>query len=171
MINKIKKNNRIIRAFKLIYLKIFRIHDTPQRIALGFGLGVFLGIIPGTGPIAALALAFVLRVNRASALLGSLLTNTWLSIVTFFLSIKIGSTIMHLDWQVVYQEWLQFLRDFRFLDLFKFSALKIILPLITGYFIIAFCLGAVAYLIIAILVRQIKTKGRNEDKGRINFSR
>jgi len=142
-----------MRFFKFIYLKLFRIHDTPQRIALGLGIGVLLGILPGTGPIAAIFLALVLRLNRAAALLGSLLTNTWLSIVTFSLSIKVGSSIMRVDWQETYQT--------------QSPALKIILPVITGYLVVAFCLGALVYLATLIIVTRIKY----ENKSRIYLSR
>jgi hypothetical protein len=159
--------NSILRFLKLIYLKLFRINDTPQKIALGLGLGVFLGILPGTGPLAALFMAFVLRVNRAGALLGSLLTNTWLSIVTFLLSIKIGSAILKNDWQEVHNRWLSFLKEFRWPVLFKISILKIILPVIVGYFVVAFCLGFLVYLIALIAITQI----RHENKNRINVSR
>ena len=126
--------NRVSQFFKLLYIKLFKINDSPQRIALGFGLGVFLGIIPGTGPLAALFLALLFRVNRASALLGSLLTNTWLSIVTFLLAIKVGSAIMHLDWQVVRQGWM-------------------LLPVILGYFIVSFSLGILVYLVTLIILK------------------
>lgn len=161
------KRNSILRFFQLIYIKLFRIHDTPQRIALGFGLGVFLGIIPGTGPIAALCLAMLLRVNRASALFGSLLTNTWLSIVTFLLSIKLGSAIIGASWQDVRKDWLLFLNNFKFIDLFKLSILKIILPVIVGYLVVAFFLGVATYLITLIIIIKIK----HENKSRINLSR
>ncbi len=120
--------------FRLLYIKLFKINDSPQRIALGLGLGVFAGIIPGTGPVAALFLAFIFRVNRASALLGSLLTNTWLSFVTFILAIKVGSAIMHLDWQVVRQGWILF-------------------PVILGYFIVSFSLGILVYLVTLIILK------------------
>jgi len=160
-----EKSNNIIRLLRLIYIKLFRIHDTPQKIALGVGIGVFLGIIPGTGPIAAVFMAFVLRVNRAAALLGSLLINTWLSIVTFFLSIKVGSSIMGVDWQDVHRNWGQFLKDFKVVTLFKLATLKIILPVIIGYFVVSFCLGLIAYLITLIIISQIK----HESKSRINI--
>ena len=155
-----KNNNNILRFLKLIYLKLFRIHDTPQRIALGVGIGVFLGIIPATGPIAAVLMALVLRVNRAAALLGSLLTNTWLSILTFFLSIKLGSSIMGVDWQEVQRNWMQFLKDFKVITLFKLTTLKIILPVIIGYFVVSFCLGIIAYLITLIIITRIKHEPR-----------
>lgn len=161
-----KNNNNILRFLKLIYLKLFRIHDTPQRIALGAGVGVFLGIIPATGPIAAVFMAFLLRVNRAAALLGSLLTNTWLSILTFFLSIKIGASIMRVDGGDLQMNWVQFLKGFKVITLFKLATLKIILPIIIGYFVIGFCLGLIVYLVALIVTTQIK----HENKNRINIS-
>jgi len=160
-----KKSNNIPRFLKLIYLKLFRIHDTPQKIALGVGMGVFLGILPGTGPIAAIFMAFVLRVNRAAALLGSLATNTWLSIVTFFLSIKIGSSIIGVHWQDVHRNWLEFLKDFKFINLFKLTTLEIVLPVIVGYFVVSFCLGIIAYLITLNVITRIK----HENKNRVNI--
>jgi len=157
--------NSILRLFKFIYLKLFRIHDTPQRIALGVGIGVFLGILPGTGPIAAIFLALLLRVNRAAALLGSLLTNTWLSIITFLLSIKIGAGIMRVDWQDVHGNWVQFLKGFKVITLFKLATLKIILPVIIGYLVVGFCLGLIAYLVTLIIITQME----HENKNRVNI--
>jgi len=146
----------IRKSFCLLYQKLFNINDTPQRIALGAGLGVFTGIIPGTGPIAALFLAFLLRVNRASALLGSLMTNTWLSLVTFFLSIKVGSAILRINWQDAYNNWTLFFKDFRWIRLFKLSIFKIILPVILGYLIVAFFLGFLVYLTTLIALNKFK---------------
>lgn len=140
-------------------IELFKANDTPQRIALGLGLGVFLGILPGTGPIAALFLAFILPINRAAILLGSLLTNTWLSIVTFLLSIKLGSAIMKVNWQDVQGNWRLFLNNFSWVGLFKLSILKLILPVIVGYFIVALGLGLLSYGIALIILRSVK-KGK-----------
>ena len=89
--------DKIKNSFKSIYDKLVGIKDSPQKIALGFGLGVFCGILPGTGPMASVVLAFVFRVNKVAALAGSLLTNTWLSLVTFVLAVKIGSMVTGAD--------------------------------------------------------------------------
>lgn len=141
---------------KAIFQDLFKINDTPQKIALGAGLGVFAGIIPGTGLIAALFLAFILRANRASALIGCLLTNTWLSFLTFILAIKAGSAIFGMHWQEVRQDWNYFLREFSWLHLFKLSVLKIIFPVIFGYLVIAFCLGLMTYLVTLIIIIKVK---------------
>jgi uncharacterized protein (DUF2062 family) len=140
---------------KKLYIKLFKINDTPQRIAAGLGVGVFLGILPGTGPLAALFMAWILRLNRASALLGSLLTNTWLSIVTFLLSVKVGAAIMKVSWEETREAWMLFLKDFHWLNLLKLSALNIILPVVVGYLTVAYCLGLAVYLITWIILKAI----------------
>ena len=60
--------NNIKNFLRFVYAKLFSINDTPNKISLGLGLGVFAGILPGTGPIAAVFLALVFRANRASGL-------------------------------------------------------------------------------------------------------
>jgi len=161
---KSKKGNKILRFFKVIYIKLFRIHDTPQRIALGVGIGVFLGIFPGTGPIAALFMAMLLRVNRAASLLGSLLTNTWMSVLTFLLSIKVGSAIMGVRWQDIQRDSTQFLKNFKVAALFKFATLEVILPVIIGFMVVGFCLGLIAYLATLIVINRIRQEPRTFQK-------
>ncbi|MFH1457706.1 MAG: DUF2062 domain-containing protein [Candidatus Omnitrophota bacterium] len=151
------KENRIKRFLKLLYSQLFRINDSAQKVALGFGVGVASGILPGTGPLVALFLAFIFRINRAAALIGCLLTNTWLSFLTFLLAIKLGSGILGTDWQKVIHDWESFLKEFRWVNLFKLSVLKIALPVLTGYFVISVSLGLLAY-IITLAAIQLKLK-------------
>ncbi|MFC1804763.1 DUF2062 domain-containing protein [Candidatus Omnitrophota bacterium] len=143
-------------GLKEAYTKIFKVDDTPQKIALGLGVGVWIGILPGAGPIASLLIAFVLKLNRSAALIGSLLTNTWLTLVTFLPSIKIGSAVMELSWQEVHGEWLLIVRDFSLANILKLSALKVALPILIGYLIIGFFLGVVLYLITLVLLKRIR---------------
>jgi len=146
------------RFFRLIYLKLVRTNDTAQKVSLGFGLGVFLGIFPGSGPLAALFFSFLLRLNRGSALLGSLLTNTWLSFATFLLSIKVGAFVTGKDFSQTRQAVSAIIKDFHFKDLFNLSIFEIILPLLFGYLIIAFCLGIAAYLAALAIVNRIRSR-------------
>ena len=154
--------NKLVRFFKLLYFKIFLINDTPHKIAFGFAIGVFVGILPGAGILAALFLAFLFRVNRAAALLGSLLTNTWISIVTFLLSIKIGSAIMGIDWHAAYNRSMIFIKNFHWAEIGKASVFDIVLPLVLGYLVISFSAGLLAYIII---VTVTLGKKRNAHKG------
>lgn len=155
-----KKEGRIKRVLRFIYLKLVRINDSPQRISLGLGLGVFLGLLPGTGPLASLGLAFLFRLNRIAALLGSILTNTWLSLAIFPLSIKVGSAIMGLEWQVAKQGVLALFNDFHWQELCKISALQVLLPVLIGYCVIGLGLALIAYLLaLLVLKRRLFKKG------------
>jgi len=120
--------NRIVSFFSVLYIKLFNINDTPQKISLGLALGVALGIIPGTGPLAALFLSIFLRANRASALLGSLITNTWFSLVTFLLALRLGSAIFNISLEALRYEWRELFNDFHLGYLLKSSFLKVLLP-------------------------------------------
>jgi uncharacterized protein (DUF2062 family) len=148
--------DKVTSFFKNIYERLFKINDTPQRIALGAGLGVFSGILPGTGPLAALFLAFIFRANRAAALLGSLFTNTWLSFVTFILAVRIGAAVTAIKWQDLKAAWDAFLRDSSWTALLQASVLKIIFPVFFGYLIIAFGLGLAAYCVSLVICLKVK---------------
>ncbi len=125
-----------------------------------------MGILPGAGPIAALALATILKINRAAALIGCLLTNTWISVVTFLLSIKAGAAIMHMDWQELYKQYGLYFKNFRFFDLFRTSVLKIIVPVVLGYILIGLLFGLSAYLIILIILKLTKAAKKEDKNGK-----
>jgi uncharacterized protein len=134
--------------------KLFRINDSKQKIALGVGLGVFAGLIPGTGPAAALFMAFIFRANRAAALLGSIITNTWLSILTFILAIKVGSVILKRNWQEVQLAGQGLINNFSWAKFFKLSFLEVLLPVIVGYIIIGLILGVLSYIVTLLIIRR-----------------
>jgi len=142
------------RIIDFIFAKLFFIDDSAQKIALGVGIGVFSGLLPGTGPAAALFLAFVFRANRAAALFGSILTNTWLSLVTFILAIKVGSVILKLHWQAVYQKAQGLVYDFHWAKFFKLSFLEVLLPVMIGYLAIGLFLGIISYVITFLIIRR-----------------
>ncbi len=142
-----KTNNRFFRLLRYLYLRLFRINDAPHKIAIGFGIGVFLGIMPGMGPVAALVIATLSRTNRAAALLGVILTNTWLSFLIFVLSVKTGALMMGLQWQTLLQQWRALLHDFHWNSLFQVSVLHTVAPIALGYFVWSALLAIGAYLV------------------------
>lgn len=160
-LKKRKITDKFRRVLKFIYIKLFRINDSPQKIALGFALGVFIGVMPVMGPTDAFLLSLLFRLNRASALLGCLLTNTWTTVLTFILAVKTGSAIMKVNWHSVYAATQQLLIKFHWLDLLKLSALKILLPVIIGYIIISLAFAFLSYLAVWIVVSRIKLKKRS----------
>lgn len=140
-----KFTDKISRFLRFLYLKLIKINDSPHKVAAGFAMGVFVGIMPFAGPFIALLLAFLLRVNRASALIGSFITNTWISIVLFFAAVKIGSFLFAIDGELLRLRWAALVKDFHVASLLKASVVEIILPVLAGYLAIAACLGFAAY--------------------------
>lgn len=142
-----------MRFLKSIYLQLFAIDDTPQKIAAGFGMGIFFGVMPAMGPLIALFFAVVFKTNRASALLGSLLTNTWLSIPVFFLSAGIGSFLTGASYESIRRGWMDLSKNFEWAGLFKLSAYNIIWPVIIGYVIVSLVMGISAYAAVLLVLR------------------
>ena len=152
----LRSKKSISRFFRYLYLKLFRINDSPQKISLGFGLGVFLGVFPGVGPIAAFVLSVLFRVNRAAAVLGSLITNTWISIVTFALAVKVGSAVFGLDWGAVRDEWEILVKNFSLENLYEFRDEAS--AVIAGYILVSLVIGTAAYLAVFLGVTVFKKR-------------
>jgi hypothetical protein len=157
---KTTSNNKIVRGLRFLYLKIIRMHDSPHKIAFGMGLGVFTGIMPGMGLVAAFFLAMVLRANRAAALLGSFLSNTWLSVITFLLSIKVGSVIIMREPQETLARCKETLQHFHWKSLFDISVIDVLLPLIVGYIVISMAAGLLVYVATGLFLRLRRLSGR-----------
>lgn len=87
------------RTFRYIYLRLIRVGGDPVHVALGFSLGVFLGVFPtfGLGIPLALLLASIFRWNRISATLGSLVMNPLTTPFFWSLSGTIGAAMFHAD--------------------------------------------------------------------------
>jgi hypothetical protein len=58
---------------------LLHVEDTPHRIALAFGIGVWIAFSPAFGIHTAMALgiAFVFRLSRAATVLGCYVNNPW----------------------------------------------------------------------------------------------
>ena len=146
--------DKIKNVFKSIYDKLVKIDDSPQKIALSFGLGVLCRSLPGTGPVAALALAWFFRVNKIAAFIGGLLTNTWLSIVTFVFAVKIGSAVTGSNWHDVYEKCKGVIQHFRFENLKNLPFVEIMLPLLIGYLVVGLLCGVLGYFIAIVIMRK-----------------
>ncbi len=90
---------RFKRWLKLLYYRILRIDDPPERIARGAAIGVLMGVLPtfGVGGFLSIGIAFLLKANKAAAVLGSFIVNPITSPFFWTLSAVIGSFIMRED--------------------------------------------------------------------------
>ena len=57
-----------ISVWKQFYQRFTNINDSPQRIAAGFGVGIFFGILPGAGPLITMRCEARRVINKLSSL-------------------------------------------------------------------------------------------------------
>ncbi len=137
--------NNLKKAIKSFCEQFIRLNDTPQRIAFGFGVGVFLGILPFTGVLAAVGIAWYFNLNKPAAILGSLITNTWLGFIVLGLSIHLSCIVLGLDFQDIQSKFQELMKDFHWANLTDAFMLKIVGAVTIGYFILSFLLSVLAY--------------------------
>jgi len=119
-------------------------------------MGVFFGVMPGMGPLVALFFAVFLKANRAAALVGSILTNTWLSIPVFLTAARIGSLITGSSYSYIHDQWHIFLKDFRWAVLFNVSVSKLLVPVLVGYIAVSLVIGLIVYIVALLVLRYRK---------------
>ncbi len=90
----------IRRRIRYAYVRLVRIHDSPQKIAWGLAVGVFLGVFPtfGLGTLVALALAIAFKFNKAAAILGSFIMNPLTTPFFWTASSILGALLVNGDW-------------------------------------------------------------------------
>ena len=68
-----------MRQLKALVQRLLRIEDTPERTALAYSIGIFLGFSPflGVHTLGGIAVAFLFRLNRVAVLLGVWSNTPW----------------------------------------------------------------------------------------------
>ncbi|MBI5189666.1 MAG: DUF2062 domain-containing protein [Nitrospirae bacterium] len=141
----LRNGNRIRRWLKLQYVRVVRLQDSPEKIAAGLALGVALGILPsfGLGIIIALFTAGIFRVNKASAVIGTLIMNPWTATFFWALSYLAGSLILGQD----LRETIELIKTLKgHTDLWKsLVGSRLLLPYIIGNMLVTVAASAMFY--------------------------
>lgn len=76
--------------------QLLHTHDTPQRTAAAYALGVFLGFSPFLGfhTVLGVILAFALNLNRVAVLLGVYSNLPWILVPYYTLATWLGATLL-----------------------------------------------------------------------------
>lgn len=86
---------------------LFRLNDSPHRLATAFALGVFIAFSPTIGlhTISCLLLAWVFRLSKLAVLTAAFINNPWTIVPLYgscmWLGIRItgsGATMPHIPW-------------------------------------------------------------------------
>jgi len=146
--------NKIVEWLKKTKKKIARINDTPEKIALGFALGTFIGIFPTfyLGGIITLLFSAIFRLNYIAAILGTIVVMNPITTPIFWgLSAFIGSLIFSEDTRII-------LAQIKNGQVFK-SLGDITLVYLTGNLIISSIMAIISYYFVKRLVVSYR-KGR-----------
>ena len=138
---------RLIDKANDVFIKLVTADDTPHRIALGFAIGIFYGLMPFVGVIFTIVTAMIFKANRASALIGCFVTNTWLSAVLILPSVKIGAKIFGLQWQFIWRDILKYMKMPGIRDVFNSLSGDVLIPSFVGFLIIALGISVASYFI------------------------
>jgi len=83
--------------FRAAFRRLLAIDDPPERTALAFSIGVFIGFSPflGLHTILATAIAFLFRFNKIAIYTGTFLNNPFLTLVPIIIaSYTVGAFIL-----------------------------------------------------------------------------
>jgi hypothetical protein len=85
-----------VRQFKTLIKKLLHIEDTPERTALAYSIGIFLGFSPFLGfhTLAGVAIAFLFKLNRIAILLGVWSNTPWWIVPYYMIATWIGMWVM-----------------------------------------------------------------------------
>jgi len=83
---------------KILFKKILTANDSPHKLAMGFAIGVFWGVMPtfGFAIIFSLPTALFLKANKVTAILGTFVSNPLTAPFFYAFSYKVGNFILRL---------------------------------------------------------------------------
>ena len=150
--------HRYIAKAKEYIKRFFLIDDTPHKVAAGFALGVFWGIMPGEGIGTTLITAFFLRVNRFSATAGVLASNMWMTLAVLPLATVAGGFIFQVNpeflvsafWSNYQLDWKSFFTET--------TIFKILTPFFVGFFVVSIAIALFCYFLLYFMLKYSKIK-------------
>ena len=131
-----------------------RMRAQPERVARGFAVGLFIGMLPGTGLVAALVVAFICRLHKPAVILGALVNNPWTTPLFYFASYQLGKHITGFESHFAWQGW-HSLRDVAWWA----EALRMVWPTALGTCILGAVLALAGYASAYVLLRHARRPG------------
>lgn len=134
--------SRLSRAVKLL----LHVDDSPHRIALAFGIGIWIAFFPiwGIHTAMALLIAFLFRLSRAAMVLGAYVNNPWTVAPLYTAGTVLGCWLLgvpvegsfDLDWS---------LKGTAFMEALLRTLRPYLWPFVVGNTIVGVAGGALAY--------------------------
>lgn len=130
--------------------RLAAVPESPHDIAKAFAVGVFIGILPGTGTVVALLAAFTFHLSKVATVLGSLCANPWTMPLIYAACYNLGKWILQLEepieWKILFQ-----LRTGWPEQLGKAAP-----PMIVGGVVLGLLMAIIAYVVVRGVVAEYK---------------
>lgn len=91
-----------------MFKKAFLANDSPEKLARGFAIGVFFGVLPtfGFAALFSLPVSLLFRANKLTAILGTLVSNPFTIPFYMFWATQIGNFVLKVgqlpfSWQIL----------------------------------------------------------------------
>ena len=141
----------VVRQGKLNVIRFLRLRGTPDEVAKGVALGIFIGMTPTFGFQMAIALffAWLLRENKLAAVLGVWITNPITAPFIYAAQYETGRLILGM-------ERMSFPTDLSF-ETFKNLGHDIVIPLCFGSLLHAALWGFLAYALTLRFIPYLRT--------------
>jgi uncharacterized protein (DUF2062 family) len=132
----------VIRQGKLNVIRFLRLRGTPEEVAKGVALGIFIGMTPTFGfqMVIALFFAWILKENKIAALIGVWVTNPITAPFIYAGQYETGRILLGMDRS-------SFPTEFTF-EAFKNMGHDILVPLCLGSLLHALLWSVIAYALI-----------------------
>ncbi len=149
-------SSKLAAARQKAYERFLRIHGTPQEIALGFALGLFVGMSPFLGFHMAIAvfLAALFEWNKVSAAVGVWISNPLTVPVIYPLTYLVGAKLLGSEKIYRFPQTM----DMDYILHMIRSAPEIISTLTLGGIIFGIPLGVAGYLFAYVAVKKYQTE-------------
>ncbi len=129
---------------------ILSIKDSPMKISLSFGIGIFIGMSPllGFHTILGIAIAWLFNLNKLVTIVGVYITNPWTIVPIYTFSTWVGTKMTGLDMAFSNMNW----NHVTILSVFKFMG-SLLWPFILGTLLVGTLSGIVGFFLIYYSVR------------------
>ena len=84
-------------SYRKLLKDLLALDDTPEKIAISFAVGVYVSVSPffGIHTIIILSIAFLFKLNKVAALIGSWVNLPWSVPVVFYIEYRIGKFLLN----------------------------------------------------------------------------
>ena len=132
---------------KNLIKKLLHIEDTPERTALAYSIGIFLGFSPFLGfhTLGGIAVAFLFGLNRIAVLIGLFVNNPWTLVPYYTVATYLGGHLIGFPKDLLMPDfrWSHLLRGYFWMQLPHHW--RVLVPMALGSTILAVLGAALTY--------------------------